>query len=110
MSNKARLIFVTYSGMTIPLEETAYRHETGDLRQLAARKLRLARRQGRPAYVVKRGECWEFETPDDAHMIGDRDGMMYLSIPDDGMADDEPEMDEDFFEEFEDFEDSELDE
>ena len=70
-----RLKFATYSGMTYPICESVDRV---DVRTAAAEQIRRARQNGDPIVILKRGEHWEFETPDSAATIGDRDGLMYI--------------------------------
>ena len=89
MSEKATLTFRAYCGLHFEIEGTAFRSEINDLRMAAARRIRSARRDGACVSVLKAGRRWEFETPEDACLVADTDGLMVLTVPADGMADDE---------------------
>lgn len=69
------LRWAAYSGFS-------YTHSGGsereDVRREAAGMIRDARRRGEPVTIISRGKEWEFETPDDAATIGDRDGLLYI--------------------------------
>lgn len=68
-----KLRFMTYSGMPYDMAEDA---DPAEIRREAARSIRAARRRGQPVSTLEPGIRWEFMTPDDAWMIGDRDGFM----------------------------------
>lgn len=72
----ATLKFITYSGMTIPLLD----RDVEDCRNRAAAKIRKARDEGQPVSILDRGKEWEFETPEDALMISDLDGLLVLTV------------------------------
>jgi hypothetical protein len=68
-----RLVMYAYCGMSIPMDE-------GDMktvRAAAARRLRRARRR-QPVTVLEKGREWELETPDDAFMVSDTDGILRI--------------------------------
>lgn len=66
------VVFHTYSGMDIPLGENMSRDEAeGVIR----RRLRAARRFGQPVTKIGKGR-WECQTPDDAWMVSDNDGVL----------------------------------
>ena len=107
--NYATLRFSAYCGMGFDLGDTCFRCDIGDLRKVAARRIRKARKAGQYVGVIEAGYEWEFETPDDAVMIGDGEGIMSLSVPDGGMADDagDNESDEYYVDDEEEEEDAE---
>ncbi len=68
------LDFNTYSGMTIPIISGTYR----ECLDRALAKVSLAKKRNRPVTVLIPNKKWEFETPEDAMMISDRDGIMLI--------------------------------
>lgn len=86
---RATLSLHTYCGMSVPIDETIFRIDVGDLRRQAAQRLRRARRSGQQVNLIQRGRVWEFETPDDATMVSDNEALMRLCVPDSGMEGDE---------------------
>ena len=66
--------FVTYSGMPIPLLTSEDKREVLDY---CRSRVKAARRRGQPVSNVGRGK-WEFETPETAFAISDRDGFLVV--------------------------------
>ena len=79
MAKHYYLDFNTYSGMTIPITEGSYR----DCLERAKRKVELAKKRDQPVNILIPNKQWEFETPEDAMMISDHDGI--LSIIEEGI-------------------------
>lgn len=90
---RATLTFHAYCGMGIPIDGTAFRADVGDLRRQAARRIRAARRRGRPISIETPGTSWEFGCADGDGMVSDHEGHLVLSVPRTGMADDEADGD-----------------
>ena len=67
--------FYTYSGMSIPFQENLEKREARDC---VARIIRSRRRIKQPIVTLLKGKAWEFETPEDAFLIGDYDGTLHL--------------------------------
>jgi hypothetical protein len=70
------LIHLAYCGMPTPYGTG----ERADMRDLAARKLRLRRRQGFPVTTLEIGERWEIMEPEDCMMVPDQCGVMVLRV------------------------------
>ena len=64
----------TYSGMSVSLAEGV---DLEEAKQIVKRRLRAMRRAGYPVDKIGKGE-WEIQTPDDAVMIGDREGVLRI--------------------------------
>ncbi len=89
----AKLTFKSYCGMSTEIDQTRFRIDVSALRKQAARRIKDARRTGQPVAIVDRGRRWEFETPEDAALVSDSDGILVLEVPEDGLADDQPDDD-----------------
>lgn len=69
------LSFSAYCGMTYRIAE---RIEESEARACVALKIRRARKRGQRVTVLDKGEAWEFETPEDAAMVSDDDGVLRM--------------------------------
>lgn len=67
--------FHTYSGMRIPIAENVDRDEAA---AAVKRKNQAARRRGQPISKLGKNR-WEHETPEDAFMISDYDGILSVT-------------------------------
>lgn len=70
------LQFHAYCGMTTLNESSS---DIADLRELAADRIRRARRRRRPVVILERGHSWEFLEPEGAAMVPDTCGTLTLS-------------------------------
>lgn len=69
------LKFVTYSGMTVPLYEG---NDIEEAKEIAEKRIARAKALEQPVNELEDGRKWEFETPEDASLISDNDGILYL--------------------------------
>jgi hypothetical protein len=69
-----KVTFYTYSGMSIPMGENISRDMAIEM---VRKKNRWARERGQPVTKIGPGR-WEHETPEDAFMISDYDGILVV--------------------------------
>ena len=70
----ATLTLHAYCGMPVPLADG----DLDDVRQAAAQFIRRKRRRGKPVTKLIRGQEWEVQTPEDAAIISDDEGLLVL--------------------------------
>lgn len=71
-----QLKFAAYCGM---VSELCTSEDVADIRAEAADILRYARRKGEPVVTLEPGKRWEFLEPEDAIMVPDSCGEMYVA-------------------------------